>query len=332
MSSLPESNQAATVAAVGQVRRLSFHGTGGSLFGIFIVNLLLILVTLGTYYVWAKVKIRRYLWSQTEFEGDRFAYAGTGSELFIGWLKAALVFGIPFVLLKNGGEWLGVEPWLQWVAAIVAYGISLVFLPVAIVGARRYRLSRTSWRGIRFSFRGRAADFIKLFVKGSLLSAITLGLYSPLFATQRYRFLVSHSYFGHERFGFDAGDRDLFWRFILAVALTIPTLGLYWFWFLAEKQRFFWDHTFFATARFRSTVTGRRLLLLKLGNLLLLVVSGGLAWPWVKGRNIRFILDNLTLEGPLDLAGIQQQALLAPAFGEGLASFFDILDTGLDLG
>ncbi|MGH7830199.1 MAG: DUF898 family protein, partial [Candidatus Binatia bacterium] len=50
-----------------EVRRLSFHGTGGSLFGIRIVNMFLILVTFGLYSFWAKVRVRRYLMSQTEF-------------------------------------------------------------------------------------------------------------------------------------------------------------------------------------------------------------------------------------------------------------------------
>ena len=64
-----------------QVRKLRFHGTGGSLFGIHIVNMLLTGLTLGIYYFWGKVKVRNYVFSQSEFEGDRFAYHGTGKEL-----------------------------------------------------------------------------------------------------------------------------------------------------------------------------------------------------------------------------------------------------------
>ncbi|MGH7349983.1 MAG: DUF898 family protein, partial [Candidatus Rokuibacteriota bacterium] len=39
------------------LRRPSFHGTGGTLFGIHIVNTLLTLVTLGFYYFWAKTRL-----------------------------------------------------------------------------------------------------------------------------------------------------------------------------------------------------------------------------------------------------------------------------------
>ena len=40
------------------VRRPSFHGSGGTLLGIHVVNVLLILVTLGVYYFWAKTRVR----------------------------------------------------------------------------------------------------------------------------------------------------------------------------------------------------------------------------------------------------------------------------------
>src|SRR5262249_50537637 len=139
----------------------------------------------------------------------------------------------------------------------------------------------------------------------------------------------SHSYFGNERFDFRGRGRDLFPNYLLAVLLTIPTLGLCWVWFLARKRRFFWNHTTFGGARFRSTVSGGRLLGLYAGSAPLLVLTLGLAWPWVRVRNIRFAYRYLTLEGPIDLARIQQQAQHASATGEGLAGF---LDTGFDLG
>ncbi|MFQ5881623.1 MAG: YjgN family protein [Candidatus Methylomirabilales bacterium] len=318
-------------ADLSQARRLSFHGTGGSLFGIHIVNILLTIITLGVYYFWGKVKTRSYILSQTEFAGDRFAYHGTGKELLIGFLKAVLVFGVPLGLLTAVRDLLDVGVVIKVVAGVLAYGLILVFIPLAMVGARRYRLSRTSWRGIRFSFRGPVMDFIKLFVRDSLLTAITLGLYYPIFETRRYAFMASHSYSGNQKFHFDGRGRDLFGSFVLALLLNLPTLGLYWFWFLAKKQRYFWEHTSFGSASFRYRVTGGRLFLLKLGNLLLLLVTLGFGWPWVMVRNARFVFTYLSLEGPLDLEGIQQEAQVASATGEGLASFLD-LDMGFGLG
>jgi uncharacterized membrane protein YjgN (DUF898 family) len=312
-----------------QVRRLSFHGSGGSLFGIHILNIFLTLVTLGAYYFWGKVRIRGYLLSQSEFEEDRFAYHGTGMELLIGTLKAGLVFGGPIMILNAAPGLLGAPMWAQAAAGFLVYLIVMSLIPFAMVSARRYRLSRTSWRGIRFSFRGKPWDFIKLFLRGSFLTAITLGLYYPVFETRRHAFMVSHSYFGSRKFDFDGKGRDLMGSFLLALLVSVPTLGLGWFWYLAKKQRYFWDHTSFDGARFRSSVTGGRLLMLYLGNLLLLIVTLGFAWPWAMVRYVRFAFRYLALEGPLDLATIQQEAQAASATGEALAGF---LDAGFDLG
>jgi uncharacterized membrane protein YjgN (DUF898 family) len=311
------------------VRRPVFHGSAGTLFGVHVVNVLLILVTFGAYYFWAKTRIRRYLFSETEFEGDRFAYHGTGKELFLGFLKAAVVFFIPIVFLSVVRDTLDVPPAIKALAGLLIYAMVMVFLPVAWVGARRYRLSRTSWRGIRFSFRGKVSRMIWIFWKGSILTGFTFGLYYPYFVVERQAFLIANSYFGNERFDFNGRGRDLFGPFVLAVVLTPFTLGLCWVWYAARKRRYFWDHTLFGAARFHCTVTGGALLWLYVVNVVLLVVTLGLAWPLVKVRNVHFTFRYLTLEGPLDLERIQQHADLASATGEGLAGF---LDTGFDLG
>jgi uncharacterized membrane protein YjgN (DUF898 family) len=249
--------------------------------------------------------------------------------MVLGFLKAVLLIGIPLFLVEVGARLIARGPIAQAVAGILSYAIILAFVAFAIVGARRYRLSRTSWRGIRFSFRGPVADFIKLFLGGSLLTTITLGLYYPFFDTRRHGFLVSHSYFGSGRFSFDGRGKDLFGRYAATLLLTVPTFGLCWFWFLAKKQRYFWEHTSVGAARFQSTVTGGRLLFLYLGNWLLLTLTLGLGWPWVVVRSARFACAYLSIDGPLDLAAVQQEAQSVSATGEGLAG---ILDAGLDFG
>ena len=200
---------------------------------------------------------------------------------------------------------------------------------MAMVGARRYRLSRTSWRGIRFSFRGGAKDFIRIFTRGSLLSTMTLSLYYPFFQARKQHFMVSHSYFGRRPFRFDGRGRDLFGAYVVTLLLLLPTLGLYWFWFSAKKTRYFWEHTFFETARFRCSLAGRQLMTFTLTNWLMLIVTLGLAWPWVLVRNTRFVFSYLSIDGPLDVDGIVQEPQLATATGDALSS---ILGTDVDFG
>jgi uncharacterized membrane protein YjgN (DUF898 family) len=309
--------------------RLRFHGFGSSLFGLWVVNVFLTLVTLGVYAAWARVKVRRYLLSQTSFAGDRFAYHGTGEELVRGYLKAAVVFGLPFYALAAGPDLVGASPTVTIGAEVVAWTLAVALVPVAIVGARRYRLSRTSWRGIRFAFRGPTFEYVKIFLGGGLLTLLTLGVHYPIWATRRQSFLVSHSYFGSQRCRFDGDGRPLRRSYGMAMLLLLPTLGLSWFWFAAARDRYFAHHTSLGRTRLHSAVTGIDLLLLKLANGLLLVLTLGFAYPWNVARNLNVRYTWLSVQGRLDLDAITQQNQRVSATGEGLAGFFD---TGFDLG
>ena len=311
-----------------ETHRFSFWGSGGSLFGIHIVNFLLTAVSFGIYTFWAKVRVRKYLWSQSQFLTDRFAYHGTGAELFKGFLKAAVIFGVPYFLL-GVTEGFAANTIVRTAASLLGGCMALIFIPVAIVAARRYRLSRTSWRGIRFSFRGSIWEFIKLFVTGMVLNVLTLGIYYPFFDVRNHAYLISHTYFGNQSFRFTGTGWALAKQFLIAYLLTPFTLGFSWIWYMAAKRRYFWEQTSMSEARFHFPISGWDFFKLKFGNLLLLVLTLGFAWPWVTTRNLDFALSNLTLQGPSRLDVILQEAQSATATGEGLDGF---LDTGFELG
>jgi len=302
--------------------QFSFHGRGETLFGIQIVNVFLTLMTLGWYHFWAKAKVRRYLFSEAECAGDRYAYHGTGKELFTGFLKAMVVFGIPYFCLAAAAQFVNSPPWISFILRSLGGILLFLYVPIAMVAARRYRCSRASWRGIRFCFHGRTGDFLLLHFTGWLFTALSLGIYYPYFFVRRYAFLVSHTSLGTQPFTFDGHGRRL------ALLLLPLILGPLWTWFLARKHNFLWDHTLIVSSRFHSTVTWQRLLTLYLGNAALLLLTAGVAWPWVTVRNAGFLLSNLTLRGPLDLEHILQNAAQASTTGEGLSN---LLDTGFDI-
>jgi uncharacterized membrane protein YjgN (DUF898 family) len=306
------------------LHRFQFHGTGRELFGIFLVNLLFTVITLGIYSFWAKVKIRKYIWSQTEFAGDRLGFHGTGKELLFGWFKAAILFGglVGFTSLL---PMLWDHPWAVFIGKYLLFSAVLFLLvPIARIGAMRYRLSRTSWRGIRFRFGGGYPPFLGLSLRGLIFTVLTAGLYYPVYQTSVRRYLVDHSSFGSVSFKFDGDGGELTGRFVRAVLLTLPTLGLIWIWYGAQLRRFYWNHTSFAAARFRSTVTGKGLLSLHATNLLIIVLSLGIALPWATVRTKRYDLDHLTLEGIVDLDRITQQAQSATPVADELAGFLDV--------
>lgn len=314
---------------LGPAYKLTFHGSGGALFGIYIRNILLTIITLGVYYFWGKAKVRGYLIGNTEFLGDRLAFHGTGRELMAGSGKAFFIFALPLALLNSLPGFLKLGPLFEMGAQGLTSFAILILIPFAMVTSFRYRLTRTSWREIRFSFWGKSAEFTRIFLLGLILTILTLGLYYPFFLSKNYAFMVSHTHFGNHSFKFSGHGRDLFGAFLKALALSIPTLGLCWFWFLAKKQCYFWERTSFGKTRFRSTVTGKGLLRLNLFNLLLLIGTAGLAWPWVKIQRTRYILDNLLVLGPLELEAIQQNPQASTATGEGLAG---LLNADFNLG
>src|SRR5882762_3056977 len=63
---------------------LHFTGNGAEYFGIWIVNLLLTIVTLGVYSAWAKVRRLQYFYRHTEVAGSSFDFHGAPIRILIG--------------------------------------------------------------------------------------------------------------------------------------------------------------------------------------------------------------------------------------------------------
>ena len=82
------------------VHKLEYDGTIGGLYWIFIKNLLLNIVTLSIYRFWGKTNLRRYAWSHTSLQGQRFEYTGRGGELFVGFLIVVVFYAVAAVLFN----------------------------------------------------------------------------------------------------------------------------------------------------------------------------------------------------------------------------------------
>jgi uncharacterized membrane protein YjgN (DUF898 family) len=302
------------------------------LFGIWSVNIALTLLTLGLYYFWGKVRVRRYFWGQAELAGDRFAFHGTGRELLFGWLKAAPILA----LLLWGPSLLGLiseNPRAGLYGAGIAILAVGMLWPVAEIGASRYRLSRTSWRAIRFSFSGSVWPYVKLWISGMALWILTLGLWAPFFDAARRRYLMTHTHFGDARFECDIHGKDLFAFYLVTWALYLPTAGASHFWYKALSERYFWSRTQLvhnegaSRATFECSLKGIDLLVLWIQTMFTLAFTLGLGWPWTRVWEARLRLQTISLAGDFRAGRIRQSASSASAAGEGAADFL-----GLDFG
>src|SRR5437870_11095625 len=76
---------------------MRFTGSGSEYFRIWIVNLLLILVTLGLYFPFAKVRRLRYFYGNTQLGGEEFDFHGNPWKMLRGFLLMA-AFGGAYAL------------------------------------------------------------------------------------------------------------------------------------------------------------------------------------------------------------------------------------------
>jgi uncharacterized membrane protein YjgN (DUF898 family) len=201
---------------------IAYTGSTRALFGIFFKNLLLTLVTLGIYRFWAKTRTRRFLWSSTSIDGEPFEYAGTGKELFIGFLKAVAILAPLFAASQLAQLWIGKEEF--GLALGLQYGQTLAIVVLIYAGsyaARRYRMSRTLWSGIRFHQAGSAWRYVGHALLGLFLCAITFGFYFPYFQTRLLRYEMDNLRFGTAQFRFTGRGGEMIRRFIACYVLGI---------------------------------------------------------------------------------------------------------------
>ena len=315
--------------AIGERRtRLRHHGDPWNLFGIYVRNFVFTVLTLGVYRFWAKTRVRRYLWSHTSFEDDRLEYTGAGKELFLGLL---IVFGILAVVLVAYTVVFSLiwPDWFDDAELQVLYNTPLMIGTIVLVGiarfrARRYRLSRTSWRGIRGAQTGSAIEYGFRELAYWLLTILTLGFYWPYMSVRLAGYKLNNTWFGDRRFAFDGVGDALLGRFALCWLLTLPTLGMCWFWYRAATLRYFASRTRYEGLRFETNVDGRSLMWLVGTNMLLTTFTLGLASAYVMIRIANFVTENLEIVGKQDFAGIAQSLKPLPRTGEGLADAFDV--------
>jgi uncharacterized membrane protein YjgN (DUF898 family) len=150
-------------------------------------GLLLTLVTLGFYRFWYKTDLRRWYWRNTVVAGTAFEYRGNAKELFIGFLFAlAVVLPLYFagaVVSLFGSEKLG------GIVQVVSGFVLAFLIQYGSYRSRRYRLTRTVWRGIRFNQTGSAWTYAFLSAGYFVVVLLTLGVATRGLAPRRGHFL-----------------------------------------------------------------------------------------------------------------------------------------------
>ena len=341
-----------------------FSGSWKEFAPIALTNLLLTIVTLGIYRFWAKTRERRYLWSHTRFIDDTLEWTGTGKELFIGFIMAAVLILFPLVLLRFAVEALAMRGYIAVVAVMTpAIYLFLIYIfGVARFRALRYRLSRTYWHGIRGGSDDQGWSYGWSTVWKTIVGGIALGLLVPWSMCELWNERWNKMSFGPHPFTAGAASRPLMGRFLLfyllpvagcvaaigagvvaavgesnpqltAVTVIFAALGAIAAYLafgviaLAYYAKFFREAVGNLTlTRIDFAFTARTVdwFMLFLGDLVLLIVTLGVAYAWLGYRHWKFFITHLEASGEVDLALLTQSETPEPKQGEGLLDAFDV--------
>lgn len=196
--------------AASEPMPLEYRGEQGPLFWLALKTAVLTLITLGFYRFWAKTRIRKYFWSATAPGGDPMEYTGNGLEKLLGFLIAvaflAIYLGLFQVILSfvglsvfSGGE----GPEAQAMQVLFSQATLLAVIPFIFYAqyrARRYILSRTRWRGVRFGVDAAAWGYVWRAIGHSIITIITLGLLLPRQTFWLEKYKIDRTWYGNTKF------------------------------------------------------------------------------------------------------------------------------------
>jgi len=221
------------------------------------------LVTVGFYRFWLATDMRRHLWSNTAVDGDAAEYTGTAKELLIGFLFALAILAPIYLIYFL----IGLEAERLRAFASVPLGLFFyLFAQFAIYRARRYRLTRTVWRGVRFWMTGSGWSYAWRAGLWALLSVLTLGIAVPWAKASLERYKMRHTAYGNLQGRFEATGWSLFkqvwWLWLLvwpSFVILIPLPFIYgalkareWRWWIGGSR--------IGDVSFESSLTGSALI------------------------------------------------------------------------
>jgi len=335
-----------------------FSGRAGEYFGIWIVNLLLGIVTLGIYSAWAKVRTERYFYANTRLAGSSFEYLAEPLQILKGRLIAyAVVISLGLASKFSIGLY------------VVLFLCVFALLPWVIVLSLRFRARNSAWRGLTFRFDRSGGDAYGPFMGWPILSGITMSLLYPVMKQRQHEFVAGGHWFGRKPFEFSSDTGAYFLPWLIAAGLGIglfvlmfgtmtasvaasgdgrqPDAGLPVAAIVAiaalylgifainvflrvRYANMIWNNTRVGDHRFESKLRARDMMWIYFSNLVAILFTVGLAVPWAMVRLARYRAEHFTFvaSGSIDdfVADAEGQ------HGAAGAELVDALDVGADFG
>lgn len=144
--------------------KLEFRGSARDYFRIWAVNLCLTLLTAGIFSAWAKVRKKRYFYSQTRLDGTPFQYLGQPVPILKGRIVAAMLF---LVYYASSHFFTSLLPY------VIVAGVALA--PWVIVRSAAFNARYTAFRNMTLRFDGGYWDAVKMICAWGLIPVIVAG-------------------------------------------------------------------------------------------------------------------------------------------------------------
>ena len=209
------SNDPVLAVPAEEIHHILFTGKGSEYFGIWVVNLLLTILTLGIYSAWAKVRRMQYFYRNTLLAGASFDYHGNPVAI----LKGRLIAVAMLVVYNVAGK---ADPLL----GLAVGAVIVCVLPRLLLKSLQFRLHNSSYRGLRFRFTGTLNDAYVVFLLLPLASLFTLYLLAPFCHQRIKRFQHNNSAFGQTQFSINAPIRAFYSIYLKVLGIIIVGGGV----------------------------------------------------------------------------------------------------------
>lgn len=342
---------------------LEFTGRAGEFFGIWIVNVVLSVLTLGIYSAWAKVRTERYFYGNTRLDGSGFEYLASPIAI----LKGRLVAYAVAIVLGLSAHFQLLVVYIPLVIAI------LLMLPWMLHRTLRFRARYSAWRGLRFRFVNGVDDAYLNFLFRPMLQLPTLYMLMPWVRRHQQEYVVTGHRFGGLRFGFGGDLGAYYLPFAIALglgfagyllmiggmvgggllmemnkgvdgeppewavfAMLVPVMVVYLallalpVFLRTRYTNLMWANSRLGPHRFACTLRARDVIWIYASNGLAIVASLGLLVPWAMVRIARYRAAHFQVLALGDLDAFVAEAERAE--GATSAELVDALDLDVDIG
>lgn len=207
--------QAPGERAVSRSLPFEFRGSAREYFGIWIVNLLLTIVTIGIYSAWAKVRRLRYFYGNTFLDGHNFEYHARPMQILIGRIVVIGILVVVNILVS-------IHP--IFFVLLIPYFIAFPWL---INKAIAFNARMTTYRNIRFSFAGTYWSALGIFLLMPIAALLTVGILSPVATRMAANYIGNNLKLGTARFRTDADLGNLYANWFASIGFAIAAALLF---------------------------------------------------------------------------------------------------------